>query len=174
MITESQSPMTTPTPVAPIRVCFVCLGNICRSPTAEAVMKLLVQKAGHGERFVIKSAGTGGYHVGEKADSRSAAAARMHGIELTSRARQFVQADFDSFDYVVAMDRKNYLHLKQLARTQGDSNKVSLLRSFDPHADDDDVPDPYFEDNFGEVFAICRAGCTGLLDHVLSERGLRP
>jgi protein-tyrosine phosphatase len=137
-------------------------------------MKQLVKRAGHGERFLIQSAGTGAYHVGEKADSRSAAFARQQGIELTSRARQFVASDFDSFDYVVAMDRKNFNHLKQLARTQSDSNKVSLLRSFDPHADDSDVPDPYFEDNFGEVFAICHAGCAGLLDHVLSERGLRP
>jgi protein-tyrosine phosphatase len=156
---------------APIRICFVCLGNICRSPTAEGVMKHLVAQRGLDDRFFIDSAGTGAYHVGEAADARSAQAARKQGVELTSLARQFVERDFEAFDYIVAMDRKNYTHLSRLARHKQDRDKLSLLRDFDAQAGGVDVPDPYFEDNFDEVFEICRAGCAGLLEHVLRERG---
>jgi protein-tyrosine phosphatase len=152
---------------APIRVCFVCLGNICRSPTAEGVMKALLDSSGLSRRFFVDSAGTGAYHVGELADRRSAAAARRQGVELTSLARLFSAADFDAFDYIVAMDSKNLAHLKRLARTAQDAAKLSLLRSFDPDAEASDVPDPYFEDNFDEVFTICRKGCEGLLAHIL-------
>jgi protein-tyrosine phosphatase len=157
---------------APIRVCFVCLGNICRSPTAEGVMKHLVERAGLADRFFIDSAGTGAYHVGEAADRRSAAAAKRQGIELTSRARLFGAADFEAFDYVVAMDRKNLAHLQRLAHGPSDLAKLSLLRGHDPLADQRDVPDPYFEDNFDEVFSICRAGCEGLLAKIRAERAL--
>jgi protein-tyrosine phosphatase len=157
---------------AAISICFVCLGNICRSPTAEGVMKHLVNEAGLADRFEISSAGTGAYHAGERADARSAEAARRQGIELTSRARQFVADDFDRFDYVVAMDRKNHAHLLQLARRADDRDKLSLLRVHDAKATIHDVPDPYFEDNFDEVFEICRAGCAGLLEHIAHERGL--
>ena len=136
-------------------------------------MKHLLEQRGLGERFFIDSAGTGAYHVGEAADSRSAQAALRMGVKLTSLARQFTQQDFDAFDYVVAMDRKNFSHLQRLARTQADREKLSLLRSFDAQADGLDVPDPYFEDNFDDVFLICRAGCEGLLEHILRERGER-
>lgn len=136
-------------------------------------MKHLVREAGLADRFEISSAGTGAYHVGEPADVRSAAAARKQGVELTSEARQFVVDDFDSIDYVVAMDRKNHTHLLRLARRTADRDKLSLLRSFDLTAQVHDVPDPYFEDNFDEVFEICRAGCAALLEHIVRERGLR-
>jgi protein-tyrosine phosphatase len=155
-----------------IRVCFVCLGNICRSPTAEGVMKALVETAAIADRFFIDSAGTGAYHVGEPADARSALAARRHGIELTSRARLFVPADFANFDYVVAMDQKNLSHMRGMAHDDSAASKLSLLRSFDRQAKELDVPDPYFIDNFDEVFEICRAGCTGLLEHIRREHGL--
>ena len=156
----------------PIRVCFVCLGNICRSPTAEGVMKALLDAAGLSPRFFIDSAGTGAYHVGEPADRRSAAAARHRGVELTSLARLFTAADFDEFDYIVAMDSKNLAHLRRLARRADDLAKLSLLRSFDAQASAPDVPDPYFEDNFDEVFTICQRGCEGLLRHIRSERSV--
>jgi protein-tyrosine phosphatase len=157
---------------ATIHICFVCLGNICRSPTAEGVMTHLVKEAGLAHRFEISSAGTGAYHVGERADARSAAAARRQGIELTSEARQFVADDYERFDYVVAMDRKNHAHLQQLARNARDRSKLHLLRTFDSLAKIHDVPDPYFEDNFDEVFEICRAGCAGLLEHIVREHAL--
>ncbi|HEY2734913.1 MAG TPA: low molecular weight protein-tyrosine-phosphatase, partial [Polyangiales bacterium] len=149
-----------------------CLGNICRSPTAEGVMKHLVDQAGMTNAFFIDSAGTGAYHVGESADRRSAEAARRQGIELTSRARLFVPVDFSTFDYVVAMDTKNHSHLRGMVDSESASKKLSLLRSFDREASHHDVPDPYFEDNFDEVFEICRAGCAGLLEHIRRERGL--
>ncbi|MET0388526.1 MAG: low molecular weight protein-tyrosine-phosphatase [Polyangiales bacterium] len=158
--------------VPPIRVCFVCLGNICRSPTAEGVMKHLIETEGLTNSFFIDSAGTGAYHVGEAADARSAEAALRQGITLTSVARQFIDEDFEQFDYIVAMDRKNYAHLQRLARREADRAKISLLRSFDPHADGLDVPDPYFEDNFDVVFDICRAGCTGLIAKIIRDHGL--
>jgi protein-tyrosine phosphatase len=160
-------------PASPIRVCFVCLGNICRSPTAEGVMKHLVEERGLGERFFIDSAGTGAYHVGERADARSAQAARKQGIELTSCARLFVASDFDAFDYIVAMDRKNHAHILRMARNDADREKLSLLRSHDPHADGSDVPDPYFLDNFDEVFQICRAGCEGLLANIVQRHAVK-
>lgn len=135
-------------------------------------MKHLVQQAGLEHRFEITSAGTGAYHVGERADARSAEAARRQGIELTSEAKQFVADDFDRFDYVVAMDRKNHAHLQHLARLAAHREKICLLRTYDSLATLHDVPDPYFEDNFDEVFEICRAGCAGLLEHIVRERGL--
>jgi protein-tyrosine phosphatase len=135
-------------------------------------MKMLVEQAAIADRFFIDSAGTGAYHVGEAADARSAHAARQHGVELTSRSRQFVAADFAKFDYVVAMDQKNLSHLRGMAHDAVAAGKLSLLRSFDKQAGHADVPDPYFKDNFDEVFQICRAGCAGLLEHIRRERKL--
>src|SRR5882672_8273382 len=94
-------------PESSVSICFVCLGNICRSPTAEGVMAKLIADAGLSSRIAIDSAGTGAYHAGERADARSRAEAISRGVELTSIARQFEQRDFDRFDYVVAMDRRN-------------------------------------------------------------------
>jgi protein-tyrosine phosphatase len=161
--------------VQPIRICFVCLGNICRSPTAEGVMKMLVQERGYGDRIVIESAGTGDYHVGEPADRRSSAAAKARGVLLDGKAKQFRSDDFDRFDYVIAMDRRNFGVLKRMARSPEEAARVLLLRSFDPEsvrAKAEDVPDPYFEDNFDEVFDICKAGCTGLLTSIVQRHGL--
>ncbi|HEX7478928.1 MAG TPA: low molecular weight protein-tyrosine-phosphatase [Polyangiales bacterium] len=155
-----------------ISVCFVCLGNICRSPTAEGVMKQLVEEAGLAQRFFIDSAGTAAYHSGQPADARSGQAALRRGVQLTSRARHFAASDFDAFDYVVAMDRKNFADLSRLAAHERHRDKLSLLRSFDALASGLDVPDPYYGDNFDEVFDICLAGCTGLLTHVVTRHGL--
>jgi protein-tyrosine phosphatase len=154
---------------APIRLCFVCLGNICRSPTAEGVMKKLVADAGLAQRIAIDSAGTGDYHVGEPADSRSRGEASRRGIELTGVARQFVAYDFDAFDYVLAMDRRNLRDLRELASSPAQRAKLHLLRSFEPGASGDlDVPDPYAGDGDGfvRVFDICLAACAGLLAHL--------
>lgn len=136
-------------------------------------MKHLVEKAGIADAFFIDSAGTGTYHVGEAADARSAEAAARRGITLTSLARHFETGDFDAFDYIVAMDRRNLLHLQRAARNDADAGKLSLLRSYDDLADAPDVPDPYFENNFDAVFDICRTGCEGLLKHIQRERGHR-
>jgi protein-tyrosine phosphatase len=157
-----------------IKLCFVCLGNICRSPTAEGVMLHLVREAGLERRVLIDSAGTGAWHQGERADSRSRAEAQSRGIDLPSIARQFTARDFDAFDYVIAMDRKNLADLTRMVESDAHERKLHLLRSFDPASDGADVPDPYYggDDGFARVFDICEAGCRGLLAHLRKEHGL--
>ncbi len=153
---------------APISVCFVCLGNICRSPTAEGIFLQLVEQAGLSDRFVIDSAGTGASHVGEKADPRSREYAESRGIPLPSISRQFVAGDFDRFDYVIAMDGRNHRDLERLADADQRA-KLHMLRSFDANLRGSlDVPDPYYGggDGFARVFNMCQAGCQGLLAHI--------
>lgn len=152
-----------------IRVCFVCLGNICRSPTAEGILLHLVQQAGLAEGFVIDSAGTGGYHVGEEPDPRTLRTARARGVHLPSRARKFEAHDFSRFDYVLAMDGENLRVLQALAPDAEAQAKVRLLRSFDADSPSGaGVPDPYYGagDGFERVFDICMAACRGFLLHV--------
>jgi protein-tyrosine phosphatase len=159
-----------------LRLSFVCLGNICRSPTAEAVMRHLIQQAGLQDRVSIDSAGTGDWHVGEGRDRRSSEVGRRRGIPLTGTARQFRPPDFERFDYVLAMDRQNLAALKRLAPDEAARAKIHLLRSFDPASDASDleVPDPYFggPSGFDQVFDICLAACQGLLDHLRREHAL--
>ena len=152
-----------------MRICFVCLGNICRSPTAHGVMDKLVRDAGLHGRVAIDSAGTGAWHVGELPDPRSRAAAQKRGYDLTHRARKFTAADFDRFDLVLAMDRDNYDTLQRLARGRTHLPPIRLLRAFDAAAPEGaEVPDPYSgeADGFEEVLDICERACRGLLDHV--------
>lgn len=157
-----------------ISVCFVCLGNICRSPTAEGIMRHLVHEAGLSDLIAIDSAGTGAWHVGERADARARATARARGMELTSIARRFERDDFARFDYVVAMDRRNRDDLQRLAGDDTDARgKVSLLRAHAGHPTaDQDVPDPYYEDNFDDVFDICETGCRALLQQLRDAHDL--
>jgi protein-tyrosine phosphatase len=157
-----------------IRICFVCLGNICRSPTAEAVMRALVARDGLERRIAIESAGTGDWHVGQTRDKRSRAVGEARGIPLTGRARQFTAPDYDRFDHVIAMDRSNRDELLRMARNERDRAKVSTLRAYEPGAAagvDVDVPDPYYggPGGFDEVFDICEAACRGLLEALLRE-----
>ena len=148
------------------RVLFVCLGNICRSPTAEGVMLHLLQERGI-TSVIVDSAGTSAYHVGEPADRRSQQEANRRGIHLPSRARQFVVADFDRFDWIVAMDTNNERNILSLARNDNDASKVHLFRDFEPAGvTGRSVPDPYYEQNFGLVFDICQQGCAGLLSQM--------
>ena len=156
-----------------VAVCFVCLGNICRSPTAEGVFHKLVQAAGYDDRIAIDSAGTGSWHVGQPADARSRAFARKRGYELSSRARRIDPEDFERFDYVVAMDQDNLRALEELRRALGErpgrTPHVGLLRDFDDTAPSGSVvPDPYYggDRGFEEVLDICERACRGLLDHI--------
>ena len=151
-----------------MRICFVCLGNICRSPTAHGVMERLVADAGLDDVVVIDSAGTGAYHVGEMPDERSRDAARRRGFALTHRARQFVAGDFARFDLVVAMDGQNLRNLQRLAAGRA-APAIVLLRSFDPTAESRaEVPDPWSggEAGFEEVLDQCERACAGLLGHI--------
>ncbi len=158
-----------------IRVCFVCLGNICRSPTAEGVMKKLVRDAGLEERIDIESAGTAAYHVGERPDPRSREEARRRGVALESRAQQFTAKDFARFDYVLAMDRENLADLSGLTDDTVHLERLTLLRRFEPGStNDSSVPDPYYggDDGFMRVFEICEAACRGLLEHIVEAHAL--
>jgi protein-tyrosine phosphatase len=156
-----------------MRICFVCLGNICRSPTAHGVMVRLVQDAGLAGRVTIDSAGTGAYHVGELPDERSRAAARRRGVELTHRARQFVGADLEQFDLVIAMDGQNLRNLQRLAAGRT-APAIALLRSFDATAEPGaEVPDPWAGGaaGFEEVLDQCERACAGLLAQVRERLG---
>ena len=151
-------------------VCFVCLGNICRSPTAEAVFIDLLQRRNLLEQFVVDSAGTGEWHVGHRADARAIEAAARRGIPIKSIARQFAPSDFEQFDYVVAMDRSNRSDLLRLASDDAGISKVHLLRNFDPNSPpESDVPDPYLEGGFDAVFDICQAACEAFLEHITAK-----
>lgn len=155
-----------------MRICFVCLGNICRSPTAEGVFRKLVQDAQLDGKLTIDSAGTGAWHVGEMPDPRSRQAAARRGYDLTHRARKFTAADFDRFDLVLAMDRDNYDTLHRLARGRMHLPMIRLLRSYDLDAPDGaEVADPYSGEGeaFEHVLDVCERACRGLLEHVRSR-----
>jgi protein-tyrosine phosphatase len=148
------------------RICFVCLGNICRSPTAEAVMRHLVEQAGMSDAVDVESAGTGPWHVGEAPDARARQTARARGIRMTGRGQQFQCRDFARFDYVIAMDGENFAALAAMAPDVAARAKLRLLRSFDPASPPEaDVPDPYYGGprGFEDVLDICEAACRGLL-----------
>ena len=158
-----------------MRLLFVCLGNICRSPTAEGVMRHLVREADLEDEITIDSAGTGGWHVGAAPDARSAAAARRRGITLEGAARKVAPTDFDDFDLLLVADRENHAELLRLAPDDEARAKVRYLREFDPASaarGDLEVPDPYYggERGFEDVLDLVDAACRGLLAHVTSTR----
>jgi protein-tyrosine phosphatase len=154
-----------------VRICFVCLGNICRSPIAEAVMRRLVADEGWTE-VTVDSAGTGDWHLGEPPDPRTRDTLQRRGLAIDHVAQRFGAADLARFDLVIAMDRNNLRDLRAMATTEEERAKVRLLRSFDPQASAPDVPDPYYgkPSDFELVLEVCEAACRGLLEHV---RGLR-
>jgi protein-tyrosine phosphatase len=157
-----------------VRLLFVCMGNICRSPTAEAVMRDLVRREGLEAAVAIDSAGTGDWHAGEPPDARSTEAARARGIVMDGAARQVRDADFDDYDLLLAADRHNLAALRGLAPDAEARAKVRLLREFDPAAvaaGDLDVPDPYYggDDGFEHVLDLVEAACRGLLDELRAE-----
>jgi protein-tyrosine phosphatase len=158
-----------------LRLCFVCLGNICRSPIGEGVMRHLLEEAGLSAKVEVDSAGTAGYHHGELPDARARAAGRRFGVEVGGRARQFKQGDFERFDYVLAMDRANFDDLATLASDPTARKKLHLLRSFDPESPKGaSVPDPYYgdDDDFDDVVRICLAACAPLLEQLQRDHQL--
>lgn len=158
-----------------IKVLFVCLGNICRSPMAEGVFTHLVEEAGWSERFFIDSAGTSSHHAGELADRRMRETASGHGLTLTSRARQFVAADLDEFDYILPMDHSNLRNIESLIPPSGNhKGKIVLMRDFDPQPQDGNVPDPYYggQDGFENVYRILLRSNQRLLSSIQEEQDL--
>jgi len=145
-----------------MKILFVCMGNICRSPTAEGVFSHLVTQAGL--QISVDSAGTHDYHVGEPPDLRSQRAALKRGIDLSGlRARQVTQADFTKFDYILAMDRHNYQLLQSLCPPE-QRHKLHLFLDFAPELNRRDVPDPYYEGGFEYVLDLVEAASRGLLN----------
>jgi protein-tyrosine phosphatase len=151
-----------------VKVLFVCLGNICRSPTAEGVFRALVEKEKLSGRVEIDSAGTAAYHVGEPPDPRACAAAKKRGIDLsTLRGRQAKTEDFHRFDYVLAMDRQNHATLSRICPA-GAEDRLKLFLEFGSQTRVKDVPDPYYggSDGFETVLDLIEDASRGLLDHI--------
>jgi protein-tyrosine phosphatase len=149
------------------------MGNICRSPTAEGVMRALLREQGLEDRVGLDSAGTGDWHAGDPPDARATAAAQARGVTLAGAARQIGAADFDDYDLVLAADRSNLRDLEAVVPA-GARAKLHLLREFDPasaRAGDLDVPDPYYggEDGFEHVLDLVEAACRGLLDTLRAD-----
>jgi protein-tyrosine phosphatase len=161
-----------------MRLLFVCMGNICRSPTAEAVMRAVVAREGLDGEVVIDSAGTGSWHVGNPPDRRSTAAAKARGIVLDGAARQVTAQDFDDYDLLLAADAENVAALRRLAPDAEAAEKIVLLRQFDPEAvaaGDLDVPDPYYggPSGFEDVLDLVESACEGLLSSLRAEGRVR-
>jgi protein-tyrosine phosphatase len=154
------------------QILFVCLGNICRSPSAEAVFNDLIARKGLADEFQCDSAGTAAYHAGDPADYRMKQFAQKRGYNLNSISRPVdPKTDFDRFDYIIGMDRQNVQDLKAMARDENDRKKISLMTDFCTLKNYDSVPDPYFGGSAGFelVLDILEDACDGLLQKVLQE-----
>lgn len=152
-----------------IKVLFVCLGNICRSPMAEAVFAQLVREAGLENQIEIDSAGTGSYHIGQPAHRGTQRILAQNKVPYDGRARQILDRDLQQFDYVVAMDRQNLLDINALPTGRA---KIVLLLDYATNCRECEVPDPYYTGDFAGVYDMVRQGCAGLLAAIRKERGI--
>lgn len=155
-----------------IRVLFVCLGNICRSPAGEGIFKDLVEKKGLANDYFIDSAGTGGWHIGDLPDKRMRAHAARRGYNFDSRARKFTAADFDKFDYILAMDDSNYDDILNLSPDVESEKKVHRMADYLQQLTHDHIPDPYYSgaEGFELVLDLLEDACDGLLNETESNR----
>ncbi len=147
-----------------LRILFVCLGNICRSPMAEGIFRNLVEQEGCSDRYVIDSAGTGGWHVGHPPDERARGVLLGKGIDISGQqARKFYSNDFSDFDLIVAMDRSNYENILRVPGKEGGAD-VRMLLSYLPNCNEEDVPDPYYGgvDGFEHVYNLVKDACEQL------------
>ncbi|MDH5648633.1 MAG: low molecular weight phosphotyrosine protein phosphatase [Gammaproteobacteria bacterium] len=158
-----------------VKVLFVCMGNICRSPTAEGVFRALVEREGCTQHIEIDSAGTHAYHVGEPPDPRSQQAAAMRGIDMSMlRGRKVLSDDIERFDYILAMDRENYENLLSIC-PEGLEQKIELFMSYASERQEEEVPDPYFGGmgGFDRVLDMIEDASSGLLQDIFKRHGLR-
>ena len=153
-------------------VLFICLGNICRSPAAEGIMKSLVEKEGMSDDFFIDSAAIGSWHIGQLPDSRMRKCGAEHGYRFDSHARQFQKSDFQHFDLIVVMDNENYRAITSMASSQADKDKVVRIADYlTHHREYTTVPDPYYGDygDFELVIELLEDACQGLLDSIKEQ-----
>jgi len=154
----------------PRRLLFICLGNICRSPAADGVMRHIVMQHGCEAEFAIDSAGMGNWHVGQLPDSRMRACGARHGYKFDHRARQFSRADFSRFDLLIVMDHGNYRAVCNMARTEAEREKIVMLADYmHSHPGQTVIPDPYYGDTLDFEFALelIEDACNGLLEAIL-------
>ena len=153
-----------------ISVLFVCLGNICRSPAAEAIFISLLEKKGLTDGFIVDSAGTGSWHIGKKADFRMRIAASRRNLNILSRARQITSNDFDQFNYILAMDDSNFRNIQDLKnRTiSTDFSSINKIQNFRSVFNEQEVPDPYFggDEGFDYVLNILEDSVKGFLESI--------
>lgn len=156
---------------AKIKVLFVCLGNICRSPAAEGIMKKTVSEYGLDEDIFVDSAGTSGWHEGELPDDRMRMHGQRRGYDFCSRSRKFVYEDFNRFDYIVVMDEENYRNVNKLSKSENDTKKIKRMTDFSAKFSHDHIPDPYYGGSAGFelVMDLLEDACEGLL-HEIKEK----
>lgn len=157
-----------------IKVLFVCLGNICRSPLAEAIFNHKLKHRNWTQLFEVDSCGTGDYHIGDQPDKRTVKVSRKNGVEIAHACRQLTPDDLDYFDYIMAMDKSNYFNILRLSTTDQSNKKVKLMRDFDIEHPGAEVPDPYFgsEKEFQEVFNILDRSLDEFLSHLKQQHSL--
>jgi protein-tyrosine phosphatase len=156
------------------RICFICLGNIIRSPLAEHLFMNKAREAGVSHKYQVSSAGLGPWHVGEQPDSRMRKIAARNGIQMSGRARQFNPTEFNDHDLILVMDRENMEGVKSLSRNEDHLRKIRMLREYDPEGGKNAaVPDPYYggRNGFEEVYQIVDRSVSGLLDYLENQEG---